>query len=63
MCMCDVSDICSWEMMVIGCGVGVECLFFQDDNVFALSCVWICMYLQLCVLCDLLCISQFLLIC
>jgi len=65
--MCVVSDICSWEMTVIGCGVCVEGLCVcQDVNVCVVSiCVREYVVLVVCVLicavmyvCQCLCINR-----
>jgi len=48
--MCVVSDICSWEMTVIGCGVCVERCVCQDVNVCGVSiCVWVYVLVHGCV--------------
>jgi len=65
---CVVSDICSWEMTVIGCGVCGERCVYQDVNVcvvsicvgvYVLNCGCLCSYMSCYVyVCRCLCINR-----
>ena len=59
--ICVVSDICSWEMMVIGCGVCVECLCVKMSMCVLCRSVWcvcVCSYMSCYVCVSMLCINR-----